>query len=144
MEIYNVANRKPIDNQRKIAKKNNSISNFSNFLSSDSISIESSNAPEATETINNINPFLFLQELPEQSNNPISFFQQSKQVINYLEEIRYGLLGDNFTQEQLDSLITTLEFYQFDQQPPEIQELFEEIHLRALVEVEKLKKSAKK
>jgi len=138
MSIYGISSKGPISDNRKIAKKVNHTKEFELIESSSDDKASSSVAINKTGITN---PFIMLNEVSNEEIEREFLKKNGKKVIDCLKIIRVGLLSGDFKESQLINLANSIDSLVYSFQSQEIQNLVEEIKLRAEVELAKLYKS---
>ncbi len=96
--------------------------------------------------IPSLNPFLTLQEVGEQEYNQSDdqkLLDQGGAIINYLKDIRLGLINGDLNIDNIRNLKNIIESQKYRFTTLEAQKLYDEIYLRASVELAKLERSQK-
>lgn len=134
MTIQGIVNKDHIQNNRKLERKVNLGKVFEVNIQEDKEHILSANV----NLLNNINPFLVLNEISQEEEEKKLLKEKGKKLIDILKEIRLILLEGRFTEEKLlelkISLNSSILYYHTDS----IREIAEEIKLRVEVELAKI------
>lgn len=86
-----------------------------------------------------INPLFALQEVDDAlSGKRRRATARAEDILDRLEELRLGLLTGSFPVEKLHELVRTIQARRENVEDPRLQELLDEIDLRAQVEIAKL------
>lgn len=88
-----------------------------------------------------ISPLLALQEVDDALNGRRRARQRAESILDKLEELRLGLLAGTFPREKLHDLLRMVQSRRETIDDPRLQELLDEIDLRAQVEIAKLDQS---
>ena len=137
IKITNTPPLRPIDEKKKkVSSTSASGVEFKSFLSTG----ETSDTHETAEA-QGVNSFLFLQEVSDDEVNRQKGMQQGKQLIQTLEQLHRDLLMGTIPENTLRRLETTLAQKRETFTDPRLQQLLNEIELRAAVELAKLERS---
>lgn len=139
MRIGNIGNNRITSASIKKAKKKDD-SGFGELLSGANAS-ESSEEAAGSAVVNSINPLLMLQEVEESQ----SFLEQEAkergiQLLDYLDEIRNGLLLGRIDEKRLQELSELSSESAVEIDDPKLQQILKDIEIRAAVELAKLGK----
>ncbi|MCD6035045.1 MAG: flagellar assembly regulator FliX [Rickettsiales bacterium] len=132
-------------NQPSSVKKKKKISDsedFDSFLSSagdvdDAVSVSQSSSISAMDSL------LSLQEVGTPPSLTEAATERGQQLIDYLDDIRHGLLTGGLQEERIRSLSTLIEKSRPDVVDPGLNQILDEIEIRAAVELAKLKRGKK-
>ena len=91
----------------------------------------------------NTNPFLSLQEVSDYENAQINLKEYGDRLLGCLNDIRLGMLSGRINEQHLTYLKQTIDESNIQLNFPELQQLMENILLRAAVELEKLRMNHK-
>ncbi|MDF2965621.1 MAG: flagellar assembly protein FliX [Rickettsiaceae bacterium] len=96
--------------------------------------------------IPSLNPFLALQEVEDydyDSSDNQKLLSESNTLISFLDQIRHGLINGDLNIQNIKSLKEVIERSRHKFASLEAQALYDEIYLRASVELAKLERSQK-
>ena len=85
-----------------------------------------------------INPLIALQEVDDALTGRRKAVRRAEDILDKLEELRVGLLLGTFPREKLHDLVRMVQSRRDSVTDPRLQEVLEEIDLRAQVEIAKL------
>jgi hypothetical protein len=94
--------------------------------------------------IPSLNPFLALQEVegqPYERSEDEKLLEESELLIDYLKHIRIGLINGDLNIQNIRNLKDIIEKKKYSFNSLEAQKLYDEIYLRASVELAKLERS---
>ncbi len=123
------------NNQIKKTTKKGEAGSFSGLLSSDEIS--EGNTTSATLATSGTNNLFLLQEIGEEEKRKQQAIEQSFDVIRYLENIRIGLLTGGVDKSTLLNLEQIVNNIKANLNDPKLNNILNEIELRAKVEIAK-------
>lgn len=89
-------------------------------------------------TVNSVSALLAVQEIGESGEENRRAVQRGEDILERLDELRYGLLIGAFPKEKLDQLLKTVRRQHDRFRDARLQEILQEIELRAMVELAKL------
>jgi hypothetical protein len=118
--------------KKKDAKKN--AHGFSELISAGEIE---EMGTSSTSAINNTSPLLFLQEVNDEEYNKKTAVKQGFDTIQYLDNIRNGLLLGSLSKDTILQLDAILKNFSKNFTDPNLTQILEEIELRAKVEIAK-------
>ncbi len=99
----------------------------------------------AAPKINYLNPFLSLQEIDDsisEHDEKATLLNEGGALIDHLKEIMLGLINGSLKENNIRKLKETIEQKKYKFFTKEAQDLYDEIYLRARVELAKLERSA--
>ncbi|MDX1923858.1 MAG: flagellar assembly protein FliX [Rickettsiaceae bacterium] len=129
-------------NNRKIESKVNRAGDFKIkdvFEEADSISSQDSSVSE-TASMRSVNPFLILNEFDAAESEAQILRNKGRRIITSLRGILISLLSGSVSEEDLERLKNAIEDAEEDFADPELNILYNEIKIRAEVEIAKLEK----
>ncbi|MCC2646109.1 MAG: flagellar assembly protein FliX [Rickettsiaceae bacterium] len=139
----------PLDSSSSIRKlkqkKQSSIGGFS-LPDDDNEEDEEITSVTTAHKIPSLNPFLALQEVsnPEyESSEHKKIIEEGETLLNYLKQILLGLINGDLNEYNIRNLKDIIEHKKYSFTAPEAQKLYDEIYLRASVELAKLERSRK-
>lgn len=137
MSIHGITPKENINSGRKILKKNKSSNKFE-------VSDEHPNETEEIQSeniniIGNVNPFIFLNEINNEEAEKEILKKNGEKIIICLDKIRLCLLDGSFDEEYIIRLKKNLEKISYKFSNPNLQNIIDQIILRAEVEYEKIK-----
>jgi hypothetical protein len=91
----------------------------------------------------NVSSLWTLQTMDDDFAEREKFTHSSKEIIDELKELRFGLLDGAFGKDNILKLTKVLENADLSFQNTEMQQLFDEVTLRAAIELAKLEKASK-
>ena len=138
MTIYGISNKAPLIDNRKVTKKVNQSKAFELPMEA---AEEKAVGQSSTGKINNINPFITLNEIENSEIEKEFLKERGRSVINCLKAVRIGILNGEFNEAQLLNLTHEVSALSFDFKSEAMGRLIEEIKLRAEVELAKLQKN---
>lgn len=89
-------------------------------------------------TVNSVSALLTVQEIGEPGEENRRAVQRGEDILQRLDELRYGLLIGAFPKEKLDQLLKTVRRQHDRFHDARLHEILQEIELRAMVELAKL------
>ncbi|MEE3627179.1 flagellar assembly protein FliX [Nitrospirillum sp. BR 11752] len=98
---------------------------------------ESAKSVTGAQTAMAITPLLALQEVDDALNAKRKARQRAETLLDKLEELRLGLLAGTFPRERLQELVRMVQSRRDTVSDPRLQEVLDEIDLRAQVELAK-------
>lgn len=134
MRIINTPPIRPTDKTGKKKSSSATGADFEGFLDSTGDSQAAQNAAP----VQGANSFLFLQEVSDEEANRRKALQQGKSAIQALEELHRDLLLGRVPEATLRRLEATVAQKRAVFVEPKLQQLLDEIELRAAVELAKL------
>lgn len=95
---------------------------------------------QATELsdVPEVNPFLFLQKIDEYKESQQNLKESGEQILRCLRDIQFGLINNEFSVELMSNLKNTLERNRKKFKFAELQEVIDDIIIRAEIELTKL------
>ena len=134
MRINNITP-SPVGSTKSRKKSDATKSSFPNF--SEEVSNEEG-ALEAVDALPNLNPFLALQEYTDpQQEEKDDLNKASKEILNSLSRIRIKLLSEDLTLDDLKQLKHIIDAQKMTFKTQEIQELYNQIRIKAEIELAK-------
>ncbi len=89
-------------------------------------------------TVNSVSALLAVQEIGDSGEENRRAVQRGEDILERLDELRYGLLIGAFPKEKLNQLLKTVRRQHDRFLDPHLQEVLQQIELRAMVELAKL------
>jgi len=133
-----------IGNNTSIAKKGNSKktteSSFASHLSSSDEASNTTSTPEVSATIP-VNSLFALQEVGDEQSSRKKEISRGFDMVEYLDEIRVGLLTGEVPISVLNNLDSLVKQWRESDYDTDLEEIINEIELRAAVEIAKLEKA---
>ncbi|MDE1147671.1 MAG: flagellar assembly protein FliX [Azospirillaceae bacterium] len=99
---------------------------------------ETAKSVTGAQTAMAISPLLALQEVDDALNSKRKARQRAETLLDKLEELRLGILSGTYPRERLQDLVRMVQSRRDTVNDPKLQELLDEIDLRAQVELAKL------
>ncbi|TWB16739.1 class II flagellar assembly regulator [Nitrospirillum amazonense] len=90
-----------------------------------------------------ITPLLALQEVDDALNSKRKARQRAENLLDKLDELRLGLLAGTFPRERLQDLVRMVQSRRETVADPRLQEVLDEIDLRAQVELAKFESASR-
>lgn len=122
----------PARRQERTSKS--SAAGFSNQLRDDT-AVQSAGG---TAAVGAVSALLAVQEVGDSGEEKRRAVQRGEDILERLDELRHGLLIGAFPKEKLDQLLETVRRQHDRFRDPRLQEILQEIELRAMVELAKL------
>lgn len=127
-----------IDGIKSKKKTNKSLgSNFSGLI--DDLDNEST-AASGSSSVSATNPLIFLQEVGDEEKERREAVEQGFDALKYLENIRNGLLSGALSRDTIIGLESLLDKFKKNFSNTNLQQVIEEIEVRAKVELAKLER----
>lgn len=117
---------------------------FANLLAGGASEADQAEYAQETSATSGINPFIFLQEYFDPRQEAEDLYEKGSQILNFLNQIRLELLSGTLTEKNILHLKQALENNNMNFQRYEAQKLYEEVKLRADVELAKLEVAKEK
>lgn len=89
-----------------------------------------------------VNALLMVQEVGDTGEQKRRAIQRGEDILERLDDLRHGLLVGAFPKEKLNHLLKTIRRQHEQFRDPKLQEILQEIELRAMVELAKLGQTA--
>lgn len=132
MELKPVGNKSNLNSNKKITQ-NKIDESFLDFFKT---------AGEASsgkvDSLHSVNPFLALQEIDSYQTDQQKMLGTGKNLLTHLNDIRLALINGDLNKEHINNLKKTLSQQKLTLKSPELQQVIDEIYLRAEVELAKL------
>lgn len=138
MKISNVGNNTSI--AKKSSSKKSNESSFASHLSESSDTSNTSSASEISATIP-VNSLFALQEISNDTPSKQKAISRGFDMVEYLDEIRVGLLTGEVPRSVLSNLDSLVKQWREADYDTDLEEIINEIELRAAVEIAKLEKA---
>ncbi len=133
-----IKNLQPSRKTEATSKKNSKKVSFSHLShTSDSHELE------AVNPLSLINPFLFLQEVDEYTEEQQKLKESGNKILSSLNDLRFGLIKGEIKEHQIHNLKSILEANRFKFKFTELQNVIDDIVLRCEVELAKIEASSK-
>ncbi|MBB6250501.1 flagellar assembly protein FliX [Nitrospirillum iridis] len=110
---------------------------------SDGDSDEGAKSVTGAQTAMAITPLLALQEVDDALNSKRKARQRAETLLDKLEELRLGLLAGTYPRERLQELVRMVQSRRDTVTDPRMQEVLDEIDLRAQVELAKFESASR-
>ncbi|WP_114391700.1 flagellar assembly protein FliX [Oleisolibacter albus] len=121
--------------QVRKAQRSGGGSDFARHLEGDEDGTAKLAGPQTTV---GINPLFALQEVDDALSGRRKARQRAEDILDRLDELRLGLLTGSFPREKLHDLVRLVQARRAEVDDPRLQEILDEIDLRAQVEIAKL------
>ncbi len=119
--------------------KKKAISGGGNFADYMNVSEnEETSASESASSITSVNPLFMLQEINEDGRSKKKMISHGFDILAYLDKVRVDLLSGNMDIENLKNLESSIKNWRNKFDDPMLEEILNEIELRAVVELAKL------
>lgn len=130
------------DQANKTKKKQNinSPGGFDAYLSA-SGNTEEAAAASGLGALSGIGALLSLQELDSQGEGNAKAYKHAEDILEQLSDLRMGLLAGLIPPEKLQNLASLVKASRQDDLDPRLQDILNDIEVRALVELEKFNKT---
>jgi hypothetical protein len=128
----------PTAPNRRTAKSGGSGGGFAGHVSGDGAAAPSGGAPAAG--VSNLDSLLALQEVPAQGDGRSQARQRGERLLDRLEELRDGLLMGRMSADTVRRLADEVDAARAETEDPRLNEILDEIDLRAQVELAKLRR----
>lgn len=128
--------RKNLSGPSRVAKHSKKNSSPAKFQTVDSNDYDSEIASASASAIN---PFLFLQEIDEYKEDQKKLRDSGNQILGSLNDLRLGLVSGELSEQHIINLKNTLENNRNKFKFVELQQVIDDIILRAEVELMKIK-----
>lgn len=116
---------------------------FANLLAGGANEADQAEYAQEASATSGINPFIFLQEYFDPRQEAEDLYEKGSQILNFLNQIRLELLSGTLTEKNIlhlkQALDNNMSFQRY-----EAQKLYEEVKLRADVELAKLEVAKEK
>jgi hypothetical protein len=96
------------------------------------------NSASGSGSVNALSALLAVQEIGDSGEENRRAVQRGEDILERLDELRYGLLIGAFPKEKLDQLLKTVRRQHDRFRDARLREVLQEIELRAMVELAKL------
>jgi hypothetical protein len=136
--IQGISNKENIAYSRKVSKKTLS-KKFELENEEDGVSEEEGAGLENINLLSKINPFLVLNEINEEEIERDILKEKGSRLLRSLDDIRISLLDGSLEYDYVLNLKNNIEGSRDNFQNPKLKSVLDDIHLRAEVELAKLK-----
>ena len=116
---------------------------FSSMLS-DTSGASETDATQQAVPLSTINPLLMLQEVDEREAGRKQALKKGGKVLQYLDEIRHSLLLGRLPLDVVSDLHKTIDDWRERTDDPKLNDILNEIELRAAIELAKIEKGKEK
>jgi hypothetical protein len=136
MKITQNASIRPAATRRASKKSSAGSDQFTDHLVTGEAgaSIGSSNSSAPVSAVDSL---LVLQEVPDATSGASKAKLRAEDLLDHLDEVRHGLLTGALSRQMLERLARTARSERLSVDDPRLQELLDEIELRAAVELAK-------
>lgn len=121
---------------REVTKKDNKKIRFEHPAQ-----VTETHEADLTGSITAVNPFLFLQEVDEYSEEQAKLRESGKKMLESLNELRFSLIKGDLKERQITGLKAILDTSRVKFKFSELQSVIDDIVLRCEVELAKIEKS---